>query len=565
MLERIKPIFFTALLAGLLLTGSAADSPMAQGPDRAQAPTGAKSRVFVHADDAAHKRALIAIADRGLRHQFVSPGNELTFSAELTAGQIRALERLGASIEAVPLATPMTRQRRFGALRKIVTPAAKPYCGDGICQRKENSNICSADCGESSDPPPPEEEEARVCLPQDQREYQTLLLSGASAGRSAGLGIRLLIIDTGVNKEHPDLDVNWCKNTTTSRIKNNCKDDIGHGTHTAGSATAYGGIDGLGLFGAAPGAILGVAKICGKMLCFMDDLIRAIEVGSTDFRPDVISLSFGGPDSPTLHNAVIDAVTGDASALPPYDGALFVASAGNDGPADDSISYPAAYPEVVAVGILDANRIANRMSGRGVNDDNDDTVISDREVELAGGGFVIESTSMDGCYEIMSGTSMSAPSVAGFAAANWQDSPDATRAYLDTTAEDVNNDIIEYANGTTSGYDVVTGYGLPRTGAGINGNGGAASVTVETPIGGSYLLRISGPAGANYRIGIGSPDGSWGYNEFTTDGSGDSTLKLTPWNDPGGWLVTVDFGDDGVDDGVTDFSAAFDTFLQETD
>ena len=53
MLERIRQIFLTALLAGLLLTGSAADSPMAQGPDRAQAPTGAKSRVFVHADDAA--------------------------------------------------------------------------------------------------------------------------------------------------------------------------------------------------------------------------------------------------------------------------------------------------------------------------------------------------------------------------------------------------------------------------------------------------------------------------------------------------------------------------------
>ncbi len=63
----------------------------------AQAPTGAKSRVFVHADDAAHKRALIAIADRGLRHQLVAPGNELSFSAELTAGQIRARGRRGAS------------------------------------------------------------------------------------------------------------------------------------------------------------------------------------------------------------------------------------------------------------------------------------------------------------------------------------------------------------------------------------------------------------------------------------------------------------------------------------
>ena len=91
MLERIKQIFFTALLAGVLLTGPAADTPMAQ------APTGAKSRVFVYADDAAHERALIAIADRGFRHRFVSPGNELRFSAELTAGQIRAMGRRSAS------------------------------------------------------------------------------------------------------------------------------------------------------------------------------------------------------------------------------------------------------------------------------------------------------------------------------------------------------------------------------------------------------------------------------------------------------------------------------------
>ena len=91
MSTRITQIFVTALLPGVLLTGSAADTPMAQ------APTGVKSRVFVYADDAAHERALIAIADRGFRHRFVSPGNELSFSAELAAGQIRAMGRRGAS------------------------------------------------------------------------------------------------------------------------------------------------------------------------------------------------------------------------------------------------------------------------------------------------------------------------------------------------------------------------------------------------------------------------------------------------------------------------------------
>ncbi len=502
----------------------------------------AETRVFVHANDNAHKRALIAIADKGIRHQFDSPGNELSFSATLTRGQVRAMERLGATIQAVPQVHPQNLPRQYGALKGRGTPAAKPgtFCGNDICEAGENANKSPADCAADSggeDPPPPTD---RACAPQDQREYQTLLLSGATAGATTGDGIKILVIDTGVNRNHPDLNVTWCKDTTSTRLKNNCKDDMGHGTHTAGSAAAYGGADGLGLYGAAPGAELGVAKICGKMLCFMDDLIRAIEVGSDEFVPHVISLSFGGPESDTFHNAVIAAVN---------NGALFVASSGNDGPNGNTISYPAAYPEVVAVGILDANRIANRMSSRG-------------DVELAGGGFVVESTSVSGCYEIMSGTSMSAPSVAGFAAANWDTDAATTRTKLrNIFAEDVNNfAITEYADGTTSGYDVVTGYGLPRTGAGINGVnlGAIVSVTVGTPSGGTYPIAVTGPADAIYRIGVGSPDGSWTYGEFTTEANGGDTVFLTPWNDAGGWLVNVDFGD-----GATGFDAAYATFTQD--
>ncbi|MEE8517238.1 MAG: S8 family serine peptidase [Alphaproteobacteria bacterium] len=558
MIHRFRTGLVGAAAAAFLIAGWVMAPSQAPGQGAA-----AETRVFVHANDNGHKRALIAIANQGMRHQFSSPGNELSFSATLTRGQVQAMKRLGATIEAVPQVYPQNLPRQYGALKGRGAPAGKPgaVCGDNICDGGEKKS-CPADCtaGDGEEEPPPPTE--RACAPQDQREYQTLLLSGATAGPSAGaddgtgVPVRILVIDTGVNRNHPDLDVTWCKDTTSPRIKNNCKDDIGHGTHTAGSAAAYGGDDGLGLFGAAPGATLGVAKICGKMFCFMDDLIRAIEVGSADFDPHVISLSFGGPDSTTFHNAVQDAVSA---------GALFVSSAGNDGPGNNSISYPAIYPEVVAVGILDANRIANRMSGRGVDDGND-TTISAGEVELAGGGFVIESTSKSGCYEVMSGTSMSAPSVAGFAAANWQGNQSATRAFLVAalTADDVDNSAItEYADGTTSGYDVVTGYGLPRTGAGIDGVdlvGVTVAVTATPQNNGTVGFLVTGPAGSIYRIGIGSPDGSWTYGEFTTTANGDSGLTLTPWNDPGGWLVTVDFGD-----GATGFEAASDSFTLPLD
>ena len=540
-----RTLFVGTLIAAGLLAITAFSPAVAQA--------GAKKRVFVYADDAAHERALIAIANRGLRHEFVSPGNELTFSAELTDGQIGALERLGAGIEAVPQVYPMKRERRYGALRQLVTPSAKPFCGDGICKGKENYSSCPEDCTAET----PEESE-RVCYPQDQREYQTLLLSGTSGtppeGELAGADIKLLIIDTGVYKGHPDLDVAFCRNATGRKIRNNCKDEIGHGTHVAGSAAGNGGSDAMGLFGTAPGVILGVEKICGALLCFLDDLIRGIEDGVAEFHPDVISLSFSGADIDAFRFAVEAAVA---------DGALFLSSAGNEGPLSDTITYPASDANVVAVGMLDAARIANRMSSRG------------DEVELTGGGFVIESTAPDGCYTIKSGTSMSTPSVAGFAAANWKGDNVATRAYLRDwlgAAEDVNNSgplgdyapLDGYDDGTALDFDTVTGYGMPRTEDGIDG-GNSATVAVDqtsTSVAPGETVKIvvnGGLANADstYRIGVTSPSGDWTYGEFTTDDKGDSVLFLTPWTDSGTWLLTIDFGSTAAG-----FDADFDTFVQ---
>ncbi len=493
-----------------------------------------KSRVFVHAEDVAQKRALMAIiAAADLRHEFVSPGNKLLFSAEITVGQMRAIEHLGGRIESVPRVFPVTQKRRNGKLQEIVVPQGKPVCGDGICKGNETAISCPSDCGVT--PPEPPQPPERVCAPQDQYEYQTLLLSGGMGDRS---GVKLLVIDTGVNKDHPDLNVTFCRDVTGPKIRNRCNDQIGHGTHVAGSAAANGGADGLGLFGTAPNAELGFEKIC-TTLCWQDDLIKGIEDGVQNFQPNVISLSFGSSNTASLKNAIDFAEDS---------GALFFAAAGNSGPGPNTISYPAAYGNVVAVGMLDAAMIASRMSSRGV-DDSDYSVISPREVELAGGGFVIESTSMDGCYEIMSGTSMATPSVAGFAAANWDahGGREGTRQFLKDVAQDINNNwglLIGYDD-TAAGFDTSTGYGMPQFSGTI---AIAATVTMDvgsTTVapGGEVTFDVEGPPDSIYRVGITSPSGNWTYGEFETDGSSNSTLSFTPWTDPGTWLITVDFGD----------------------
>ena len=154
---------------------------------------------------------------------------------------------------------------------------------------------------------------------------------------------------------------------------------------------------------------------------------------------------------------------------------------------------------------------------------------------------------------------MSTPSVAGFAAANWQGTAALTRTYLQGTlvAEDIDNSVVLPGyDDTTAGFDTSTGYGLPRTGYGTNGFAGA---TVQASVAGDGTVGIdvTGPGNANYRIGVSSPSGDWTYAGFTTETDGTDALTLTPWTDPGTWLLTVDFGG-----GATDFGAAFDTFVQ---
>ena len=83
------------------------------------------------------------------------------------------------------------------------------------------------------------------------------------------------------------------------------------------------------------------------------------------------------------------------------------------------------------------------------------------------------------------------------------------------------------------------------------------AVQTSVPAGQTVNIVVSGPANSNFRIGVTSPAGDWTFGEFTTDGSGSSALTLTPWTDPGTWLLTVDFGG-----GATDFGAAYDTFQQ---
>ncbi|WP_194843348.1 S8 family peptidase [Paenibacillus sp. B01] len=212
--------------------------------------------------------------------------------------------------------------------------------------------------------------------------------------RTLGSGVRLAVIDTGVGP-HPDLCVAGGVNVSGGKSKS-YRDDNGHGTHVAGIAAGRG--SGGGPLGVAPGASLYAVKALdadgfGSLSSILDAIEWCIRQ-----RMDVVNMSLGLP--PGSRSAALRRVVRRAR----KSGLVLVAAAGNAGVRSGGIDVPASYPETIAVAASDRrNRIAP-FSSRG------------KGIDLTAPGDEICSCWLNGGYEIDSGTSMSAPHVAGGAA-----------------------------------------------------------------------------------------------------------------------------------------------------
>lgn len=360
------------------------------------------NRYLVSGDEAglAKAREIVGMP----RHDF-----DGDFSADLTRGQVRALEALSVRVEPVDV---------YWILGK---PSGKPGNDGGT---------------------------TRQYLPSDQTPWgiERVYNSAVIASTSGGAGVDVAVLDTGVMKEHLDLSrrVAQCKDfTPASGLKvGSCKDGNGHGTHVAGTVLADGGVDGKGIYGVAPTASLWAYRVCGNAgFCWADDIAAAMR-HAADQGAEIASMSLGSDSESSLIRDAVDYAT--------TAGVLVVAAAGNDGSLDGSIDYPGANAKVVAAGATDSADGVPSWSSRGVNNGN--YVVEEREVEFGAPGVLVESTWNDGSYRVLSGTSMATPHVSGLAAKLWQGSADATRSYLHSVAQDV----------WTPGDDTATGFGLPH-------------------------------------------------------------------------------------------------------
>lgn len=210
------------------------------------------------------------------------------------------------------------------------------------------------------------------------------------------------IIDTGIEASHPDLAAKLLPGFNPDQPQTGTADFHGHGTHVAGSAAALTD-NGLGVAGVAPDARIMPLRVFNNVGGQARTTDFAIAVGiiiagnpsliGLDELPPAAAanLSLGGP---VYSQTILDAVNYASDR-----GVVVVASMGNSD--NQEVSYPAAYPRVLAVGATDAHDEMAEFSTKGPHN------------SVGAPGVDILSTYPGGRYAFMSGTSMASPHVTG--------------------------------------------------------------------------------------------------------------------------------------------------------
>ena len=269
---------------------------------------------------------------------------------------------------------------------------------------------------------------------------------GAPAAWQAGFdgrGVKVAVLDTGVDATHPDLagKVGATRNFSASP---DTVDRFGHGTHVAATVAGTGAAADFRRKGVAPGAELMIGKVLdddgyGYESSVIEGMQWAVAGGAK-----VVNMSLGGDptDGTDPLSAAVDEISEQS-------GALFVVAAGNAGE-DSTVGAPGAATEALTVGAVDRDDKLAGFSSRGPR-------LGDLglkpEITAPGVGIVAARAAgttmgdpVDALYTAASGTSMATPHVAGAAAVLAQEHPG-------WTGRQLKNALVSTA-ATTDGVDV---------------------------------------------------------------------------------------------------------------
>lgn len=261
---------------------------------------------------------------------------------------------------------------------------------------------------EPAEPSPTREQDASARITYQDTDQLTWGLQATLAATSgqSGRGVRVAVLDTGMDTRHPD----FVGRSVTPRsfvAGESVEDGHGHGTHCIGTACGPQSPTGSRRYGVAYEAEIWVGKVLSNQGSGSDGGILAGINWAVANGVPIISMSLGA-DVPRQH--------------PPYNfagrralerGSLIIAAAGNNANRPGNAGFvgaPANSPDVLAVAALDSREAVARFSAR---------TLTSRggQVDIAGPGVAVYSSwPMPTRYRAISGTSMATPHVAGIAA-----------------------------------------------------------------------------------------------------------------------------------------------------
>jgi thermitase len=358
--------------------------------------------------------------------------------------------------------------------------------------------------------------------------------------------INIAILDTGVDPNHPDLANKIISNINFSNSAST--DDIyGHGTHVAGIAAAITN-NGIGVAGLGYSATIMNVKVLGDTGSGAYSGIASGIIWAADNGAEVINLSLGGSSASSTLEAAINYAWAK--------GVVVVAAAGNNG--NSAPFYPAYYTNCIAVAGTDS---LDRLAGWSNYGD---------WVDVAAPGVNIVSTyvsSINGGYNVMSGTSMASPHVAGLGALVFTAVTDSNgngrlndevRARIQANCDDIG--VRGIGSGRINAYKAVGGSTPPPPPTGsITGkvtdaadNSLIAGATVSdgvraalTDASGQYV--ITGVPGGTYTVTASAAGYSTSYQVVSVVAEQAATAnfaltKLTPPSLQPFWVQSITFG-----------------------
>lgn len=213
-------------------------------------------------------------------------------------------------------------------------------------------------------------------------------------GYGNGSGKTAWIIDSGIDLDHPDLNVDVARSKDFTGSRKGAEDENGHGTHCAGTVAA---IDNeIGVVGVAAGAKVVAVRVLDRRGSGSNSgVIAGVDyVASAASAGDAANMSLGGGVSQALDDAVYSAS---------QNGIYFSLAAGNE--SDDANNHSPARangPNIWTISAMDSNDNFAYFSNYG-----------NPPVDFCEPGVNIKSTYKGGAYTTMSGTSMAAPHMCG--------------------------------------------------------------------------------------------------------------------------------------------------------